>query len=126
MTNPAAARRFDESFADDVLHGLAAIPEEELEGDSLLLALSMSLWMRRRGLSFSEAVNVLLLVRRAVIDCTPLDRGSEPVPLLHPDTRTTLLNLSSYLRALIARAGRVSGTTRCEIADRTVSMLLAS
>jgi hypothetical protein len=119
------ASTFDGAFATDVLRGLASIAEDDFGRDSLRLALSMSLWTRHRGVSYSRAVEILLSVREAVLGCASLDERSEPVPLLHPDIRTTLLSVSSYLGGLIARAGRSSGMTRGEIAERASVLLLA-
>jgi len=84
-------------FGPALLGGLAELgPVDPFSGD-LSLELGISLWLRRSGTSLMEARNMLLDIRRVILDVGGLDPATEPVPLVGRSPRLDVVNLVAYV-----------------------------
>ena len=106
--------------APEIARGIAVLEPEDLASGSLMLPLSLSLWLRRSGAGLREARLAMLEVRRSLLAASPLDAQREPVPLLAGDDRTVVLHLAIYLDGLVHRASAAAGLTRRQIVERCV------
>lgn len=91
--------------------------------DDLSLPLALSAWIVRAAVELPDAYDLLLGMRRAVVDAAGLDARSEPVPLRLADPCAALRSLGAYLYELVGRAARHAGTTTVELAERTLALL---
>ncbi len=106
--------------APAIAAGLARIEPGDLEPDTLLLSLSVSVLVRRAGADLATARRAMLDVRGAIIEAAGLDARTEPVPLLAGDERTVVLHLSIYLDSLLDRAASASAQSRAEVIERAL------
>ncbi len=123
---PTSGDRSEQSpsgFAPSVALGLAELTEADLAEGSLVLALSVSTWIRRSGITLGSARTIMFSLRRALLTSSELDGASEPIPLMAGDPVAAVLGLARYLWEMIDRATRGSGATRWQVAAAAVEEL---
>jgi hypothetical protein len=103
--------------------GLAEVRDDDLRGKQLNLELEVSVWLRRSGADLSTAPRALLALRRALLEVSALDAGTEPVPIVIADTQQAVPNLCVYLRGLITRAASSNGVEREELVEAALAHL---
>ena len=103
--------------------GLAELRDDDLRGNQLNLELEVSVWLRRSGAELSTAPRALLALRRAVIEVSALDAGTEPMPIVIADTQQAVPNLCVYLRGLITRAAASKGIERAALVEAALAHL---
>jgi hypothetical protein len=111
------------AFAAELALGLARLEEDDLADGSLVLALSVSTWLRSAGIGISRARPAMFALRRSLIATTALDGASEPVPLAAGDPVTAVLGLARYLWEMINRAAGVGATSAARVAASAVDGL---
>jgi hypothetical protein len=110
-------------FANLAAQGLAGLTPDDLADDSLVLALSVSAWIRQAGVGLGAARQVLFSLRRAILASSDLDPVSEPIPLGAGDPVTAVLGLARYLSDMIDRAGGDSWPRRLDVVARALGDL---
>ena len=121
----AAELAFAEQVAASVpciARGLVELGPEDLGAGSLVLPLSVSLWLRRAGADLPGG-GATLALRAALLQAAGMDVASEPVPLLAGDDRTIVLHLAVYLLGLLDRAVSACGDDADAVVDRALSLL---
>jgi hypothetical protein len=114
------------AFATEMLRGLVRFGlVGSGGGQELLLELGVSTWMRNSGAPLGSLRTSMLEVRDALIEAGELDPGTEPVPLLGRSDRADVLNLASYLCALVTRAASTAGCPPAVVAERAIGALTA-
>jgi hypothetical protein len=103
--------------------GLAELRDDDLRGNQLNLELEVSVWLRRSGAELSTAPRALLALRRAVLEVSALDAGTEPMPIVIADTQQAVPNLCVYLRGLITRAAASKGIERAALVEAALAHL---
>ena len=101
--------------------GLAELDPADASGEAIGLKLQLSTWMRRAGVDPGQARRQLIGLRAILLDVCDLDRASEPVPLVGPDDRRSVLNLAFYVHELIGRAAHQSGRSPSDLVERALS-----
>lgn len=122
----AAELAFAEQVAASVpciARGLVELGPEDLGAGSLVLPLSVSLWLRRAGADLPGGRGAMLALRAALLQAAGMDVASEPVPLLAGDDRTIVLHLAVYLLGLLDRAVSACGDDADAVVDRALSLL---
>ena len=108
-------------FTSAVGRGIARLDAEDRRPGSLTLPLGLSLWMQRGGVGVTEAVDAMLVLRRALLEEAGMDRRSEPTPLLAGEPHTAVVGLARYLDDLVARACRAAGRSRVELVEAALA-----
>ncbi len=104
MTKPDAIE-----FAPAVLRSLKVLaPSGQAQAD-LGCELGLSAWMRLTGTELEDAPRHLWAIRQAVLEAGGMDEATEPIPLAGRSARLDVLNLVSYLGALVGRAAAYRG-----------------
>ena len=119
LERPAAAR----AFARQAGLGLAGLARGDLVEGNLTLLFALSAWLRLAGIGTVPACSSLLVLRRALVEVSGLDRGSEPVPLLARDSRAALASLAIYLHGLIERSATHAHTSTVTIVEEVLEIL---
>jgi hypothetical protein len=103
--------------------GLAQLEDDDLRGNQLNLELEVSVWLRRSGAELASVPRALLALRRALLEVSVLDVGTEPVPLVIPDTHQAVANLCVYLHGLIGRGAASMEFGRVEYVEAALAHL---
>jgi hypothetical protein len=103
--------------------GLSELRDEDLRGNKLNLELEVSVWLRRSGAELGTVPRALLALRRAVLEVSALDPGTEPVPIVMADTTRAVANLCIYLHGLITRAAQSIGRSRADLVEAAIERL---
>jgi hypothetical protein len=109
-------------FGPALLRGLAELgPVEPFSGD-LSLELGISVWLRTSGTSLLQARSALLEIRQVILEVCAMDPATEPIPMVGRSPRSDVINLVTYVSALLRRAsaglGRgVEGIVRAVVAE---------
>jgi hypothetical protein len=103
--------------------GLAELEDDDLRGNQLNLELEVSVWLRRSGAELPSVPRALLALRRALLEVSVLDVGTEPVPLVIADTHQAVANLCVYLHGLISRGAASMEFGRGEYAEAALAHL---
>jgi len=111
------------SFLREAALGVAAIIPEDLDPGNLTIPLGVSAWIVRSDVDLAQACEAMLALRSAFLTVSGLDQRSEPVPLLGPDRRNSVLTLAVYLDNLMARGARAARATRGELAEAALALL---
>ena len=110
-------------FLREAALGVADMVPEDRDPGNLTIPCGVSVWIKRSDIDLAQACDAMLRLRAAFVRVSGLDQRSEPVPLLGGDRRTTVLNLAVYLDGLMARAARLAGITRTELAEAALELL---
>jgi hypothetical protein len=110
-------------FAAEAARGLAAFELEDLGEGNLSLVFALSAWSRTAGIGIEDARAGLLQLRRALIDCSGLDKRTEPVPLLAGQPLAALLGLAVYVHGLICRSALHKGRSPCTVVEEALTLL---
>jgi hypothetical protein len=111
------------AFGPALLGGLAELgPFEPFSGD-LSLELGLSVWLRRSGKSLLEARELLLDIRRILLEVGGLDAATEPVPFVGRSPRNDVVNLTAYLAELLQRATASAQLHVNEVIERVATVL---
>jgi len=119
LERPAAAR----AFARQAGLGLAGLARGDLVEGNLTLLFALSAWLRLAGIGTVPACSSLLVLRRALVEVSGLDRESEPVPLLAGDSRSALVGLAIYLHDLIGRSASHAHSSMVTIVEEALEIL---
>ncbi len=103
--------------------GLAELKDDDLRGNQLHLDLEVSVWLRRSGAELTSVPRALLALRRALLDVSALDPGSEPVPLVLADAQQAVASLCVYLHGLIGRGAASLHMERSEFVEAALAQL---
>ncbi len=115
-TNPAAHKLA-------LLFGreLATFEPEDLAEENLSVELALSLWMRKTGTDRAGLIPALLGLREALLDTSPLDAESEPIPLLPRHPAVAVRSLCTYLYGLIERASLAAGLGPVQLVEAALT-----
>jgi hypothetical protein len=116
--DPERIAKFAYTLSIGIAEGLSEVAGPWITPDDLTTLMSVSAFMNRSGASRVDAVEGMLLLRTAYVRASGLDEDTEPVPMLHSDEKTALLNLARYLQDLARRACSSAGMAAMELADR--------
>jgi hypothetical protein len=75
------------------------------------------------GTCAEDASAEMHAIRRAVLEVSRLDTGTEAIPFRGRSARSDVLNLAVYLRDLIERAARSTGCDPEALIDRALARL---
>ena len=89
----------------------------------LALELGLSAWMSFSGTGAEDASTEMHAIRRAVLEVSRLDAGTEAVPFRGRSARSDVLNLAVYLRDLIERAARSTGCEPEALIEQAIARL---
>jgi hypothetical protein len=120
---PPGPERSPVGFASALALGLADLSRDDLADDSLVLALSVSAWLRQTGVGLTAARTSLFALRRAVLAASELDAASEPIPLAAGDPGAAVLGLARYLWDVLDRAARRLDGSRRRVATGALDLL---
>jgi hypothetical protein len=110
-------------FAAEAARGLAGFEFEDLREGNLSLIFALSAWLRTADISVDDAQAGLLQLRRALMECSGLDKKTEPVPLLAGQPRAALLGLAAYVHGLICRSALHKHTSPCTVVEEALTVL---
>jgi hypothetical protein len=117
------AHRWEVDLPTLLLRGLVTLDEDDLAEGNLTLELGLTLWMTRAGSDLPGVRRALFALRQALLDASPLDEETEPVPLMAGDQRTAVLSLAVYTCDLLARAAASAELSPTLMAEETLAML---
>jgi hypothetical protein len=110
-------------FAAEAARGLAGFEIEDLREGNLSLVFALSAWLRTADIDVEGAQAGLLELRTALIECSGLDKKTEPVPLLAGQPRVALLGLAAYVHGLICRSALHKQTLPCTVVEEALAVL---
>jgi hypothetical protein len=112
-------------FAPTMLRGVTALADAGILESDLALELGLSAWMRQSDAELEEALAVMQMLRRAILNAAGFDVRTEPIPMTGRSAKADLMIWAVYLTELVHRA---AGSNGCEISlmvERSIEHLAA-
>jgi hypothetical protein len=110
-------------FGVAFLGGLTELGPFELFSGDLSLELGLSIWLCRSRTSLLEARQVLLSIRRVVLEVCGMDPAIEPVPFVGRSPKLDVINLVAYVEELLRRGSATSGCSVPTVVERVIAQL---